>query len=39
MIGSLLAAARLDPQRRAETLTIAEAVSLANKVWELRAAP
>lgn len=37
MLGSLLAAARLDPQRRAETLTVAEAVALANKVWELRA--
>ncbi len=39
MIGSLLSVAQLDPQRRAETLTIAEAVSLANKVWELRATP
>lgn len=38
LIGGLLAAAGLDPQRRAETLTVAEAVLLANKVWELRAA-
>ena len=39
LLGKLLAVARLDPQRRAETLTVAEAVSLANKVWELRANP
>lgn len=39
LISGLLSAARLDPRRRAETLTIAEAVLLANKVWELGAAP
>lgn len=35
-LNALLVTARLDPQRRAETLTLAETAQLTTRVWELR---